>query len=513
MSKEVRVRFAPSPTGPLHIGGVRTALYNYLVAKKHNGKFLLRIEDTDQTRYVPGAEDYIIESLNWLGMHPDEGPEQGGEYGPYRQSDRREIYKKHVDQLVGSGHAYYAFDTSEELEEMRQRLKSEGVHSPKYDMSVRNMMKNSISLSDEETQAYLNKGTDIVVRLKVPDNEIVTFSDEVRGEVSFQSSELDDKVLLKADGMPTYHLANVVDDYLMKISHVIRGEEWLSSTSHHVLLYRAFGWEDDIPKFAHLPLILKPNGKGKLSKRDGAKFGFPVFPLDWFDKNEDELFSGFREVGFLPEAVINFLAFLGWNPGTEEEMFSLEELEKAFTVSKIIKSGAKFNYDKANWYNQQYIIETPSDALSKMIKNDINQSFEKSFDDSFLIAFCDLMKERVMNINEFAEEGKYFFTSEFEYDTKAIRKKFKIDNALHFEAIINRLESLCDWIAADIQDVIKSYITDNELSFGAILPILRICLAGTMKGPDVFQMMELLGRQEVISRIQKGIEICKTTIS
>tara|TARA_Y100000385_G_scaffold291647_1_gene371046 strand:- start:18791 stop:20332 length:1542 start_codon:yes stop_codon:yes gene_type:complete len=513
MSKEVRVRFAPSPTGPLHIGGVRTALYNYLVAKKNGGKFLLRIEDTDQSRYVPGAEDYIIQSLKWLGMNIDEGPEQGGNYGPYRQSDRKNIYKEYVDKLISSGHAYYAFDSAEELERMRDRYKAEGVHSPKYDQSTRESMINSLTLSDDDTKSLVNKGSNVVVRLKVPKNEIISFSDEVRGEVSFQSEELDDKVLMKADGMPTYHLANVVDDFLMKISHVIRGEEWLSSTGHHVLLYRAFGWAKEIPKFAHLPLILKPNGKGKLSKRDGAKFGFPVFPLDWFDKKENELFSGFKEDGFIPEAVINFLAFLGWNPGTEEEMFSLSELESSFEIGKIIKSGAKFNYEKAKWYNQQYIISSPNETLAALIQEDIEKIGGVSVDKGFLTTFCGMMKERVMTLKEFSTKGKYFFTDDFEYDVKTIKKKFKIENGPHFEKICNSLESLNTWKSNDIQNVIKSYITDNELSFGAILPILRICLAGTMKGPDVFQMMELLGRQIVLSRMEKGLKFCKTTIS
>ena len=512
MSKKVRVRFAPSPTGPLHIGGVRTALYNYLLAKKFDGQFLLRIEDTDQTRYVSGAEDYIVESLKWLGMTPDEGPEQGGSFGPYRQSERKDTYHKYVNLLVQTEHAYFAFDTPEELEEMRERYKALGVHSPKYDQNTRSSMKNSLTLSEDESQSLIQKGDNVVVRLKVPEDQVISFTDEVRGEVSFQSAELDDKVLMKADGMPTYHLANVVDDFLMKISHVVRGEEWLSSTGHHVLLYRAFGWESDIPKFAHLPLILKPNGKGKLSKRDGAKFGFPVFPLDWMDKKEDELFAGFRESGFLSSAVINFLAFLGWNPGTEQEIFSLSELKDAFSVDKIIKSGAKFNYDKAKWYNQQYIIKTPDNELAELIRIDIEEKLGSSVDLSFLTKVCGLMKERVMSIHEIYSEGYYFFNEEFEYDQKTINKKYKSENALHFENIISSLESTKDWQASNIQKVIKSYITDNQLSFGAILPILRICLAGTMKGPDVFEMMALLGKKQVVKRMYKGIDICEETI-
>ena len=513
MSNEVRVRFAPSPTGPLHIGGVRTALYNYLIAKKHGGKFLLRIEDTDQTRYVEGAEEYIKESLNWLGLSPDEGPEHGGEFGPYRQSDRKQIYSEYVQRLIDNGKAYYAFDSSEDLEEMREKYKSLGIHSPKYDRSTRGSMKNSFTLSDEEVENLLNLGENVVVRLNVPESEKVSFDDEVRGEVSFDSSELDDKVLMKADGMPTYHLANVVDDYLMKISHVVRGEEWLSSTGHHVLLYRAFGWENDVPKFAHLPLILKPTGKGKLSKRDGAKFGFPVFPLDWFDEKEDELFCGFREMGFLPQAVINFLAFLGWNPGTDEEIFTLSELEKEFQISKIIKSGAKFNFDKAKWYNQQYLINTDDDALAQLIKDNVEKEIGSKVEFGFLKSFVGMMKERVMTLNEFVSSGIYFFSNDFEYDEKTIKKKFKVENALHFENIIHSLESLSEWKTVDIQDVIKGYIAEKDLSFGAILPIIRICLAGTMKGPDVFQLMELLGPETVISRLKSGLEVCANTIS
>ena len=349
----VRVRFAPSPTGPLHIGGVRTALYTYLIAKKTGGAFVLRIEDTDQNRYVPGAEEYIIEALDWCGIKPDEGPHLSGAYGPYRQSERREIYARYATQLVNEGKAYYAFDTAEEIEAMRQRLSEEGNHAPKYDHSSRMVMRNSLTLSESETERLRNESDDVIIRLKVePDQEIIV-NDIIRGQVKFDSSELDDKVLLKADGMPTYHLANIVDDHLMEITHVIRGEEWLPSTAHHVLLYRALGWEDSMPEFAHLSLLLKPNGKGKLSKRDGAKFGFPVFPLEWKASTEDDSFKGFKDFGFDPDATVNFLAFLGWNPGTEQEIFSMEELAEAFNLDQIVKSGARFDIDKARWYNQQ----------------------------------------------------------------------------------------------------------------------------------------------------------------
>lgn len=513
MSKEVRVRFAPSPTGPLHIGGVRTALYNYLVARKNNGLFLLRIEDTDEMRYVEGAEAYILETLEWLGLTPDEGPAQGGDYGPYRQSERKHIYQDYVNRLIESGKAYYAFDSADELERMRERLKADGIHTPKYDHSLRGTMKNSLTLSKDEVKEFLNRGEDVVVRLLVPKGDEVSFTDVVRGEVTFDTKELDDKVLLKADGMPTYHLANVVDDYLMKISHVIRGEEWLSSTGHHVLLYRAFGWEESMPMFAHLPLILKPTGKGKLSKRDGAKFGFPVFPLDWMDEKENELFAGFRELGFLPEAVINFLAFLGWNPGTDEEMFSLEELTQRFDSSKIIKSGAKFNFDKARWYNQQYIIATPSDSLAKMIKEDIEHHKGETVAIDYLTGVCDLMKERVMTLNEFWSEGQYFFNEDFEYDQKMLSKKYKTDNSHHFDQIIEGLNNLSEWSATSIESFIKGYITNNELSFGAILPILRIGVSGVMKGPDLFGMMELFGRSRTIDRLTRVLNYCKSKFS
>jgi len=501
----VRVRFAPSPTGPLHIGGVRTALYNYVFAKKLGGTFILRIEDTDQTRYVPGAEQYIIDSLNWLGLTTDEDPVKGGKYGPYRQSDRKDIYQKYAQQLVEQGDAYYAFDSAEDLERMREEEKELGNHTPKYDHKIRLKMKNSLTLNEDEVKQHLDSGENVTIRLKIPADETVTFEDLVRGEVSFQTTELDDKVIMKADGMPTYHLANIIDDHSMEISHVIRGEEWLSSTAHHVLMYRFFKWNS--PKFAHLPLILKPSGAGKLSKRDGAKFGFPVFPMDW---DGEEFYQGFKEAGFLAPALKNFLAMLGWNPGTEQEMFTMEELIEAFSIDKIVKSGARFDFDKAKWFNQQYIIASDNNDLLSMVKPYV---IEKGYDlpsDPFMLGFIELMKERVINVTEFVDTGYYFFESPKEYDEKTARKKWKSENAEHFDAMMNHLSELESFDTESVQSSIKGYITENELGFGAILPILRIAISGTMKGPDVFGMIALLGKDESLNRLKSGIQFIQT---
>lgn len=499
---KVRVRFAPSPTGPLHIGGVRTALYNYLFAKKHDGDFILRIEDTDQKRYVAGAEDYIYQSLEWFGLTLDESPKIGGDFGPYRQSERKDIYGKYVNELIEKGFAYYAFDSAEELTKMREDMEAKGVHSAKYNSETRGMMKNTYTLSEDEVKSLLEKGDNVVVRLNIPRDEKITFTDEVRGEVSFNSNELDDKVIMKADGLPTYHLANIVDDHLMEISHVIRGEEWLSSTAHHVLMYRMFDW--DAPKFAHLPLILKPSGKGKLSKRDGAKFGFPVFPLEW-DAGE-EVYAGFREDGYLPEAVINFLAFLGWNPGTEQEMFSLEELVEAFSLEKIVKSGARFDVDKSLWFNQQYIINSDNKALAEILSP---MAKEKGYDVcmEYLEDFALLMKERVNKIPDFFTNGYFFFEKPTSYDEKNAKKKYQAENRPHFEAINDIIDGLNDFNATEAHDKVVEYIQSNELSMGRIMPILRIALCGTMKGPDLFQSMELLGKEETIDRLKHGLNV------
>ncbi len=491
---DVRVRFAPSPTGPLHIGGVRTALYNYLFARHAGGTFILRVEDTDQNRYVPGAEDYIVEALSWFGLTPDEGPGFGGDYGPYRQSERKDLYAQYAMQMVEQGNAYYAWDTPEDLDAMRKEDAN-----AKYDASTRVKMTNSLTLSEDEVRSRLDNGAPFVIRLKMPENEDVKITDLVRGEVTFNTKDLDDKVILKGDGMPTYHLANIVDDHLMKISHVIRGEEWLSSTAHHVLMYRFMSWE--APQFSHLPLILKPTGKGKLSKRDGAKFGIPVFPLEWDPGKDEDIYSGFREFGFLPEAVINFLAFLGWNPGTEQEIFSITELIEAFSIKRIVKSGARFDYDKAKWYNQQYIINTDDDVLAKMIRSEVGPEYSNEY----LAKACGLMKERVESVGDIAKVGDFLFGSPTEYDAKMIRKKYKEENDPHFEALTDALSKLDTFDAEHTQSAIKRYIGDNELSFGAIMPVLRLATSGTMKGPDLFEMMELLGRDEVLIRMKDGL--------
>lgn len=495
---DFRVRFAPSPTGALHIGGVRTALYNYLLAKQKGGTFILRIEDTDQTRYVEGAEVYIKEALKWCGLVLDEGPEVGGEYGPYRQSERKAIYKKYAEQLVASDHAYYAFDTPEALQAKREAYEA-GKKTFRYDASVRMELDNSLSLGVDEVQKRLASGEPYTIRLKVPGNEIVFVQDEVRGEVSFKTSELDDKIMLKADGMPTYHLANIVDDHLMKITHVIRGEEWLPSTAHHVLLYRFMGWEDTMPKFAHLPLILKPNGKGKLSKRDGAKFGFPVFPLEWKGQQPADSFTGFREFGFLPEAVINFLAFLGWNPGTEQEIFSMEELIEAFSVAKIGKSGARFDIDKAKWFNQQYIASTPTVDLLPLVKKEaVAAGYQTS--DAYLTQVIDLMKTRVQLIPEFISKATYLFEAVQEIEEKPVRKKWKADKRSHYERLVEVIETVEDFEPTTIKTTIMEFIASNNLKMGDMLQILRLTLSGTLKGPDVFSMAALLQKEEVLKR-------------
>jgi len=504
----VRVRFAPSPTGPLHIGGVRTALYDYLLAKKHGGSFILRIEDTDQKRFVPGAEEYIINALKWMGMTPDEGPGIGGDYGPYRQSERKDLYAKYVKQLLDTGYAYYAFDTTEELDAMRTRKEAEGSISQKYDATVRLEMKNSLSLSKVDTTALLERGENVIVRLKVNPGEVISFNDIVRDRVEFKSEELDDKVLMKADGLPTYHMANIVDDKHMEISHVIRGEEWLSSTAHHILLYRALGWEEHIPQFAHLPLLLKPVGKGKLGKRDGAKFGFPVFPQNW--QAEDELYEGFQEHGILPDAAMNFLAFLGWNPGTEQEIFSEAELVKAFSLERVNKSGARFDVDKGKWYNQQYIMSKSNDELAKLILP-IAESQGLNVDLEKLSLVCGMMKERVELLPEFISKAAFLFQLPEEYDPKTIRKKYKAENHHHFEAIQKIIGETADWNSSTIQSNVKEYIQENELSFGAILPILRIVMTGTMQGPDIFETISFFGKEEAVHRMEKGLTFITNT--
>ncbi len=499
MSEKVRVRFAPSPTGPLHIGGVRTALYNYLFAKKHNGDFLLRIEDTDQTRYVPRAEEYIIESLNWLNIPYDEGPGKEGACGPYRQSERKDIYRKYVDTLIASGDAYYAFDTAEELDAQRKEHEL-NKQTFIYNWHNRLNLSNSLSLTEAETKQKLDTGAEYVVRFKSPINETITLSDMIRGYISIDSDVLDDKVLFKSDGMPTYHLANIVDDHLMEITHVIRGEEWLPSLALHVLLYKAFGWE--APKFAHLPLILKPTGNGKLSKRDGDKMGFPVFPLEW-KSEEGEISSGYRENEYLPQAVINFLALLGWNPGTEQEIFSLQELIDTFELERVHKAGAKFDPDKTKWFQNHYFQVLDNAVIEKQFKELlISKEISTHLDLHKIVA---LIKERASFIHELWDQGSFFFEAPQHFDTKAAEKAFKTDTPDLLQQVINQIKAIENFSSSNIQEIVKAWITSENIGFGKIMMPLRLALVGEMKGPDVFDIVEVLGKDESIRRINKAI--------
>jgi len=499
MNDKIRLRFAPSPTGALHIGGVRTALYNYLFAKKEGGTLILRIEDTDQKRYVAGAEDYILESLRWLGIEFDEGPGIGGEYGPYRQSERKDLYGKYAQELVDKGHAYYAFDSEEELTAVRTAFESRK-ETFRYDGVTRENLKNSLTLDAAEVKERLDSGAAYTIRLKVPRDEEVKIDDIVRGEVVFSSNELDDKVMLKGDGMPTYHLANIVDDHLMKISHVVRGEEWLPSTAHHILLYRFFGWEETMPQFAHLPLILRPNGKGKLSKRDGNKLGIPVFPISWEAEKAEDSFKGFREFGFMPQAVLNFLAFLGWNPGTEQEMFSLKELGEAFTLDRIGKAGARFDFVKAEWFNQQYLMQTDNDLLGKLLQPLVSKAGYTTTD-SYLTAVAGLMKERVNTLPEILETGYYFFEPIREYEEKMIRKKWKPEREEGLLQLNEKLENLPSYTTEALEAATKAFLEAKGLGFGDVFPFYRIALSGTTKGPGLFEMMEVIGKEEVKKRL------------
>lgn len=514
MSRKVRTRYAPSPTGFQHIGGIRTALFCYLFTKKMNGDFILRIEDTDRTRFVQGAEEYIVQSLAWCGITCAEGIHVGGEYGPYRQSERKDIYKKYVDQLLASGHAYYAFDTPEELAEMRENLKKQGSKTPQYNAITRQYMKNSLVLSEDEVQKRLEAGEPHVVRLKVPRKEDVKIHDLVRGWVIVNSSQIDDKVLMKGDGMPTYHLANVVDDHLMEISHVVRGEEWLPSTPLHVLLYKAFGWEDTMPQFAHLPLILKPTGKGKLSKRDGDKLGFPVFPLAWQHPLKDESSSGFREIGFFPEAFVNMLAFLGWNPGTSQEVFSMEELIQAFSIERISKSGAKFDFTKAKWFNQQYLKAKPDAEIATAVLAQAPEAY-KNVDTAFLTKACGLLKERMTFISDFWTEGSYFFSVPTTYEAKVVRKKWKMERVPLFEQLKDALLALTNFTTENVEATVKAFVQESGLGFGNVLQPFRVMLAGTVAGPPIFEVAALLGQKEVISRMtiaMKAFEEMKASV-
>ncbi|WP_372775022.1 glutamate--tRNA ligase [Mangrovibacterium sp.] len=507
MEAKVRVRFAPSPTGPLHMGGVRTALFNYLFAKKLGGDFLLRIEDTDQTRYVPGAEDYIIEALKWCGLVPDEGVGFGGEYGPYRQSERKAIYRQYADQLVESGHAYYAFDTPEELDNIRKEAEAQKeVFS--YDLHTRNRLKNSLTLSAEEVQQKIAAGENWVIRFKMPENTDVPEKDLIRGEVKFNTNQLDDKVLFKADGMPTYHLANVVDDHLMKITHVIRGEEWLPSMPLHVLLYEALGWADNRPQFAHLPLILKPTGKGKLSKRDGDKMGFPVFPLLWKDPASGELSRGYREDGYFPEAFINLIALLGWNAGTEQEFFSMTELIESFSLDRVVKSGARFDPEKAKWFNRHYLQEKSDEELAQLFKPMLNDK-NVQVEEAKLIRIIGMIKERCEFVSDLWEQGNYFFQAPESYDEKTVSKKWKAETPAMLSEIVELLKGQNNWNAVDVKEEFSNFMNAKGWGFGVILVPIRLALVGSSQGIDLFDIFELIGKEATISRIEKAIASIK----
>ena len=496
----VRVRFAPSPTGPLHIGGVRTALYNYLLAKQQGGVFILRIEDTDQTRLVPGAEEYIKESLEWLGLIPNEGPGYGGDFGPYKQSERKSLYAKYALELVEKGHAYYAFDTPDELTAMRKDQEAKGHHSAKYDARIRMEMRNSLTLSEEESNKLIAAGEGII-RLKMPSNEEVSFEDSVREKVTFNTNELDDKVILKRDGMPTYHLANIVDDHLMEITHVIRGEEWLSSTAHHVLMYRFFGWTP--PQFCHLPLILKPTGKGKLSKRDGAKFGFPVFPLQWHDKKEDAIYAGFRESGYNQNALLNFLVLLGWSPGNDEEILSVDRMIELFSLGKIVKSGARFDVDKSLWFNQQYLKSQTAEELLVPVKAAMPENISSPSDD-YLKSVIGLMKDRMQVHADVFTGGAFFFNAPESYDEKQVKKRYQPDQDSHFSTIKTMILEEGN-TAEGLADEVKGFLNDNSLKMGAYLPLLRIMICGALKGPDLFEIIHTLGADESAKRMDAAL--------
>lgn len=502
MSNEVRVRFAPSPTGVLHIGGVRTALYNYLFAKKHGGKFILRIEDTDQTRFVDGAEQYIKDALGWCGIQIDEGTDQGGKYAPYKQSKRKELYKKYAQQMIDEGNAYYAFDTAEELDEMRETLKAAKANSLNYNSITRNTMKNSLTLSAEEVKQRLDSGDPYVIRIKVPAKEDIRLNDMIRGWVNVHTSTMDDKVLMKSDGMPTYHLANVVDDYLMKITHVIRGEEWLPSAPLHVLLYRYLGWENEMPQFAHLPLLLKPDGNGKLSKRDAAKHGFPIFPMEWKATEEDAALKGFKEEGYLSEAFVNFLALLGWNPGTENEIFNLDELIAAFTIERVSKAGAKFDIDKAIWFNQQYIRKmNPSDLASLLLEQAKSEGI--TCGEAKAKAIAELLQERIDFTPELLTKGKYFFEAPTEYVDKVVRKKWNENAKDVFSTFVENVKDKT-LHAEDFQSNLEQTVEAHETKVGMVMQILRVAITGEAGGPDLMKIMEVLGTNEVSDRIKKA---------
>ena len=514
MSKEVRVRFAPSPTGPLHIGGVRTALFNYLFAKKNNGTFILRIEDTDQNRYVANAEQYIIDALNWCNIPFDEGPNKNEKFGPYRQSERKDIYKKYADFLIDNDKAYYAFDTAEELDAHRKD------HEAKkktfiYNWHNREKLNNSLSLSKKEVAKKLTNGDKYVIRFKTPTNRVLKMNDIIRGEIKIDTNLLDDKILFKSDGMPTYHLANIVDDHLMEISHVIRGEEWLPSMALHILLYEAFDWK--APKFAHLPLILKPVGKGKLSKRDGDKLGFPVFPLAYKNEKTSEVSRGYREDGYFPEAMVNMLALLGWNPGTEQEIFSLNELIAAFDLKKVSKSGAKFNPDKTKWFNQQYLQQKSDKELTTLFLPILTEKLVednlKNFDNNYVQKVISLIKERATFVHDFWDLGNYFFTAPTQYDAKALKKAWKEGTSELMQELKEILMKIDNFTSENVEKEVKKWITSKEIGFGKIMQPFRLALVGAMKGPHLFDIASMIGKNETIKRLDNAITLLNNSSS
>ena len=497
-NRPVRVRFAPSPTGPLHLGGVRTALYNYLYARKHNGVFLIRIEDTDEKRFVPGAQDYIMDALKWCGIMPTEGPGLGGNHGPYVQSERKDIYKPFAEQLVKGGHAYLAFDSPEDLDAMRKQASAMGMPNWQYNGVSRMSMRNSLTLPQSDVEQLIASKTPYVIRMKMPRNEDIRFEDEIRGWVVVNTNNLDDKVLFKSDGMPTYHLANIVDDHMMKISHVIRGEEWLPSAPLHVLLYDALNWER--PKFAHLPLLLRPDGNGKLSKRDGDRLGFPVFPLNW-TTIDGELFSGYKEKGYFPDAFINMLAFLGWNPGTQQEIFSLQELSDTFGLDRVSKGGAKFDPEKTKWFQQQYIRSSSSEDLAEMLKD----AFPAKLSTAERITICELMKERATFVSDIVEDGAYLYQKPIGYDKKVLSKKWKENTPRLIQEWQGIIESIDDFTSSNIESKFKAYLEEKSLGFGAVLLPFRLLVTGVGAGPGMFDIAAFLGKEEVISRMTSGL--------
>ena len=507
MNKRVRVRFAPSPTGGLHLGGVRTVLFNYLFAKKHGGDFILRIEDTDQSRFVPGAEDYIVQTLNWCGMIPDESPVVGGPYAPYRQSERKESYKQYATTLIEAGHAYYAFDTPTELEEMRNNFKSPENPSPQYNHAIRAKMRNSLSLDAAEVAALLSANTPYVVRIKMPDHEEVTFTDMIRGEVSFNTSQVDDKVLLKADGMPTYHLAVVVDDYLMKISHAFRGEEWLPSAPVHVLLWKYLGWQNEMPEWAHLPLILKPDGHGKLSKRDGDRLGFPVFAMDWTDPKTNEKAIGFKERGFLPEAFVNLLVVLGWNDGTDQEIFSMAELIEKFSIDRVHKGGAKFDYEKAKWFNAEWIKNADNAYLAGLVQPYFDEAGIVVNDPAYLQKIIGITKERCILLPDFITQAGFYFAAPTQIDTASIASKWDDHKNNFFEALCVSFENSNTNDPLELDNIFKELTATHGLKAGELMLPMRIMLVGGKFGPGVFEIVATIGISDAVARIKHALTL------